>query len=175
MTSHPMTSRPMTSHPMTSYVSLQYLLASTGLRFPPWEQLSNTHQTRMECGSTYNAICFDRNFLQSDWSICTTWPICSSLIGYWQKWLTLLLLCLCRITDHLPVPWVAICPKWEVSVNVDLGEGYVVTFVSHACGTITRITHNPPKRPYRLLRSKYENATPNLCWVFCALLGVLCN
>ena len=26
-----------------------------------------------------------------------------------------------------------------------------------------------------LLRSRYENATPNLCWVFCALLGVLCN
>ena len=25
------------------------------------------------------------------------------------------------------------------------------------------------------LRSRYENATPNLCWVFCALLGVLCN
>ena len=28
---------------------------------------------------------------------------------------------------------------------------------------------------WRLLRSRYENATPNLCWVFCALLGVLCN
>ena len=27
----------------------------------------------------------------------------------------------------------------------------------------------------KLLRSRYENATPNLCWVFCALLGVLCN
>ena len=27
----------------------------------------------------------------------------------------------------------------------------------------------------RLLRSRYEKATPNLCWVFCALLGVLCN
>ena len=26
-----------------------------------------------------------------------------------------------------------------------------------------------------LLRSRYENATPNLCWVFCALLGNLCN
>ena len=26
-----------------------------------------------------------------------------------------------------------------------------------------------------LLRSRYENATPNLCWVFCTLLGVLCN
>ena len=26
-----------------------------------------------------------------------------------------------------------------------------------------------------LLRSRYENATPNLCWVFCALLGFLCN
>ena len=26
-----------------------------------------------------------------------------------------------------------------------------------------------------LMRSRYENATPNLCWVFCALLGVLCN
>ena len=25
------------------------------------------------------------------------------------------------------------------------------------------------------MRSRYENATPNLCWVFCALLGVLCN
>ena len=25
------------------------------------------------------------------------------------------------------------------------------------------------------LRSRYENATPNLCWVFCALLGDLCN
>ena len=25
------------------------------------------------------------------------------------------------------------------------------------------------------LRSRYENATPNLCWVSCALLGVLCN
>ena len=25
------------------------------------------------------------------------------------------------------------------------------------------------------LRSRYENTTPNLCWVFCALLGVLCN
>ena len=62
-----------------------------GLRFPPWEQLSNTHQTRMECGSTYNAICFDTKILQSDWSICTTWPVYSSLIGYWQKWLTLLL------------------------------------------------------------------------------------
>ena len=24
-----------------------------------------------------------------------------------------------------------------------------------------------------LLRSRYENATPNLCCVFCALLGVL--
>ena len=24
-----------------------------------------------------------------------------------------------------------------------------------------------------LLRSRYENATPNLFWVFCALLGVL--
>ena len=23
--------------------------------------------------------------------------------------------------------------------------------------------------------SRYENATPNLCWVFCALLGDLCN
>ena len=62
------------------------------MRFPPWEQLSNTHQTRMECGSTYIAICFDRKILQSDWSICTTWPVYSSLIGYWQKWLTLLLL-----------------------------------------------------------------------------------
>ena len=26
-----------------------------------------------------------------------------------------------------------------------------------------------------LLRSRYENATPNLCWVFCTLLDVLCN
>ena len=25
------------------------------------------------------------------------------------------------------------------------------------------------------LRSRYENATPNLCWVCCALLGLLCN
>ena len=25
------------------------------------------------------------------------------------------------------------------------------------------------------LRSRYENATPNLCWVLCALLGVLGN
>ena len=25
------------------------------------------------------------------------------------------------------------------------------------------------------LRSRYENATSNLCWMFCALLGVLCN
>ena len=25
------------------------------------------------------------------------------------------------------------------------------------------------------LRSRYENATPYLCWVFCALLGDLCN
>ena len=25
------------------------------------------------------------------------------------------------------------------------------------------------------LRSRYENATPNLCWVFCALMVVLCN
>ena len=24
-------------------------------------------------------------------------------------------------------------------------------------------------------RSRYENATPNLCWVLCALLRVLCN
>ena len=24
------------------------------------------------------------------------------------------------------------------------------------------------------LRSRFENATPNLCWVICALLGVLC-
>ena len=29
--------------------------------------------------------------------------------------------------------------------------------------------------PYSSLRSRYENATPNLCWVCCALLGVLCN
>ena len=28
---------------------------------------------------------------------------------------------------------------------------------------------------YGLLRSRYENAAPNLCWVFYALLGVLCN
>ena len=27
----------------------------------------------------------------------------------------------------------------------------------------------------KLLRSRYENATPNLCWVLCALLGVLCS
>ena len=26
-----------------------------------------------------------------------------------------------------------------------------------------------------LLRSRYDNATRNLCWVFCALLGILCN
>ena len=26
-----------------------------------------------------------------------------------------------------------------------------------------------------LLCSRYENATPNLCWVFCALLDILCN
>ena len=26
-----------------------------------------------------------------------------------------------------------------------------------------------------LLRSRTSNAIPNLCWVFCALLGVLCN
>ena len=26
-----------------------------------------------------------------------------------------------------------------------------------------------------ILRSRYEKATPNLCWVFFALLGVLCN
>ena len=25
------------------------------------------------------------------------------------------------------------------------------------------------------LRSRYENATLNLCWVFCAFLGVLCD
>ena len=25
------------------------------------------------------------------------------------------------------------------------------------------------------LRSRYEKATPNLCWVFFALLGVLCK
>ena len=25
------------------------------------------------------------------------------------------------------------------------------------------------------LRSRYDNATPNLFWLFCALLGVLCN
>ena len=30
-------------------------------------------------------------------------------------------------------------------------------------------------RKYSLMRSRYENASPNLCWVFCALLGVLCN
>ena len=29
--------------------------------------------------------------------------------------------------------------------------------------------------PFLSLRSRYENATPNLCWVFCALSGVLCN
>ena len=28
---------------------------------------------------------------------------------------------------------------------------------------------------FLLLRSRYENATPNLCWVLCALLGVLYN
>ena len=26
-----------------------------------------------------------------------------------------------------------------------------------------------------LLRSRYENATPNFCCVFCVLLGVLCK
>ena len=26
-----------------------------------------------------------------------------------------------------------------------------------------------------ILRSRYEKATPNLCWVFFALLGVLCS
>ena len=26
-----------------------------------------------------------------------------------------------------------------------------------------------------LLRSRTSNATPNLCWVFCALFCVLCN
>ena len=31
------------------------------------------------------------------------------------------------------------------------------------------------ERGNKFLRSRYENATPNLCWVFCALLGVLCN
>ena len=28
---------------------------------------------------------------------------------------------------------------------------------------------------FELLRSRYENVTPNFCWVFCALLGVLCK
>ena len=28
---------------------------------------------------------------------------------------------------------------------------------------------------FSLLRSRYENTTPNLCWVLCALFGVLCN
>ena len=27
----------------------------------------------------------------------------------------------------------------------------------------------------KYLRSRYENASPSLCWVFCALLGYLCN
>ena len=31
------------------------------------------------------------------------------------------------------------------------------------------------RRSTQLLRSGYENATPILCWVFCALLGFLCN
>ena len=26
-----------------------------------------------------------------------------------------------------------------------------------------------------ILRSRYKKETPNLCWVTCALLGVLCN
>ena len=30
--------------------------------------------------------------LAPDWSICTTWPKCCLLIGYWQKWLLLLLM-----------------------------------------------------------------------------------
>ena len=46
-------------------------------------------------------------------------------------------------------------------------------------GSIYSITLSPLHLYYVLhylmfLRSKYENATPNLCWVFCALLGVLC-
>ena len=28
---------------------------------------------------------------------------------------------------------------------------------------------------YIIAFERYENATHNLCWVFCALLGVLCN
>ena len=32
-----------------------------------------------------------------------------------------------------------------------------------------------PYNELALLRSRYQNATPNLCWVFCALLGILCN
>ena len=32
-----------------------------------------------------------------------------------------------------------------------------------------------PALSMKYLRSRYENATPNLCWVFCALLGDLCN
>ena len=31
------------------------------------------------------------------------------------------------------------------------------------------------RRSTQLWRSRYENATPILCWVFCALLGFLCN
>ena len=82
------------------HVSLRSF-GTIGMRFPPWEQLSNTHQTRMECGSTYIAICFDTKILQSDWSICTTWPIYSSLIGYWQKWLRLLLTASFSSLKHL--------------------------------------------------------------------------
>ena len=33
-----------------------------------------------------------------------------------------------RETDHLPLPKPTFCPKWEVSDNVGLVEGYVGNF-----------------------------------------------
>ena len=67
--------------------------------------------------------------------------------------------------------------------------GYVITKFSRMARLLHFITHGAPlARVVRessaknganwkirlvrfLLRSRYENATPNLCWVFCALLG----
>ena len=50
----------------------------------------------------------------------------------------------------------------------------IMTKISKTIGLISKLWHSIP-RHILLLRSRYENATPNLCWGFCALLGVLCN
>ena len=70
-----------------------------------------------------------------------------------------------------------ISEKTEKDLNFDDLAGPVKKMVIPQHGPQNNLTELLRTQKYQngLLRSSYENATPNLCWVFFALLGVLCN